>query len=148
MEPATLTTRTLNIDGMSGDACVNKVTGALKDVQGVTTQSVKVGSAVIGADNHGCTAACNAIGSAGFKAHESKIAAATNGSDHKIGSHTDKPGHTSHTAGQPDMTKHDGAKHDGAKHDGMKPDATKPDASKPEIKIPSNGAPLSPNKTH
>lgn len=67
---ATSTTRTLNINGMHGDACVQKVTGALKAVQGVTTQSVKVGSATIGADQGGCDAACSAIGKAGYKANE------------------------------------------------------------------------------
>lgn len=62
------TTRTLKIDGMTGDACIAKVTGALKGVAGVTTHSVKVGSASIGADQNGCTAACAAIDGAGFKA--------------------------------------------------------------------------------
>lgn len=70
MESATITTRTLDIDGMSGDTCVQKVTGALKNVQGVTTQSVKVGAATIGSDQAGCTAACTALGTAGFKSRE------------------------------------------------------------------------------
>ena len=70
MESATMTTRTLDIDGMSGDTCVQKVTGALKGVHGVTTQSVKVGAATIGSDQAGCTAACAAIGTAGFKSRE------------------------------------------------------------------------------
>ena len=43
-------TRTLEIDGMTGDACFKKVTGALKEVSGVETQSVKVGSATIKCD--------------------------------------------------------------------------------------------------
>jgi len=68
---STTTTRTLDIDGMTGDSCVQKVTGALKGVHGVTTQSVKVGAATIGADSSGCSAACSAIGNAGFKARES-----------------------------------------------------------------------------
>lgn len=70
MNTATATTRTLKIDGMSGDACVKKVSGALKEVRDVTTQSVKVGSATIGSDEAGCAAACAAIGRAGFKAHQ------------------------------------------------------------------------------
>ncbi len=70
METATTTGRTLEIDGMSGDACVQKVTGALKGVHGVSTQSVKVGGAKIQADQAGCAAACAAIGSAGFKVRE------------------------------------------------------------------------------
>jgi copper chaperone CopZ len=80
MESATITTRTLEIDGMSGDACVQKVTGALKGVSGVTTQSVKVGSANIGANQNGCEAACTAINAAGFKAHQGACTpAASNG---------------------------------------------------------------------
>lgn len=70
MQSATMTNRTLQIDGMTGDVCVQKVTSALKGVPGVETQSVKVGSASIGADQAGCDAACAAIGTAGFKARE------------------------------------------------------------------------------
>lgn len=76
MEAATLASRTLHIDGMKGEACVQKVTGALKGVEGVTTHSVKVGSANIKSDKAGCDASCAAIGGAGFKAHESKHEAA------------------------------------------------------------------------
>jgi len=64
-------TRSIAIDGMTGDACVGKVTGALKGVPNVATHSVKVGSASIGADQAGCAAACAAVGAAGFKAKES-----------------------------------------------------------------------------
>ncbi|MFN0131392.1 MAG: heavy-metal-associated domain-containing protein [Phycisphaerales bacterium] len=71
MEMATKTARTLEIDGMTGDTCVQKVTGALKDVENVTTKSVKVGSAAIDADQVGCAAACSAIGKAGHPARES-----------------------------------------------------------------------------
>lgn len=66
---------------MTGDACVQKVKGALKGVAGVTTQSVKVGAATIGADPAGCTAACNAINGAGFKAHAEADSKEVNGSD-------------------------------------------------------------------
>lgn len=63
-------TRTLEIDGMSGDACVNKVSGALKAVAGVETKSVSVGSATIKSDKAGCDAACAGIKKAGYSAHE------------------------------------------------------------------------------
>lgn len=76
MQTATTTARTLEIDGMRGDACVQKVTGVLKDLQNVKTESVKVGSATIDADKAGCAAACSAINGAGYKAHE-KIAVDT-----------------------------------------------------------------------
>lgn len=76
MKSETNTTRSLDIDGMSGDECVKKVTGALKGVEGVSTQNVKVGGATIGADQTGCTAACAAIGVAGYKARESNGPAA------------------------------------------------------------------------
>lgn len=66
--------RTIEIDGMSGDACVQKVTGALKGVQGVTTKTVKVGSATIEADQAGCAAACSSIGKAGYKARDTNQA--------------------------------------------------------------------------
>lgn len=78
MQPATMTNRTLEIDGMTGDACVQKVTGALKGVQGVETRFVKVGMAKVGADQAGCDAACAAIQSAGFKAHERARSGETN----------------------------------------------------------------------
>ncbi len=61
--------RTIQIDGMSGDACVQKVTASLKNIPGVTTKSVTVGSAMIEADQAGCDSACAAINKAGFKAH-------------------------------------------------------------------------------
>ncbi len=61
---------TLAIDGMSGDACVTKVTTALKTVSTVTTESVAIGSAVIGANQQGCDAACCAINGVGYRATE------------------------------------------------------------------------------
>jgi copper chaperone CopZ len=64
------TTRTLKIDGMSGDDCVQKVKGALDGVNGVETESVRVGAATIGADKSGCDAACRAIDQAGYQARE------------------------------------------------------------------------------
>lgn len=63
----TTTNRTIEIDGMTGDACITKANAALKGVAGVTTQSVKVGSAAINADDAGFNAACAALGGAGFK---------------------------------------------------------------------------------
>lgn len=62
--------RTLAIDGMSGDGCVTKVKSALKAVPAITTESVSVGAAVIGADQRGCDAACTAISAAGYRATE------------------------------------------------------------------------------
>jgi copper chaperone CopZ len=70
MESATMSTRTLEIDGMSAEECVQKVTGALKGVRDVTIQSVKIGEATIGADQVGSDAACAAIERAGFNARE------------------------------------------------------------------------------
>ncbi len=64
---------------MTGDACVQRVTGVLKGVPGVTTESVKVGSANIKSDQAGCAASCKAIDGAGFKAHETAHAPAANG---------------------------------------------------------------------
>ncbi len=63
-------TRNIKIDGMSSQADVTKVTGALKVVSGLSNQTVKVGSATIQADKAGTDAACKAISGAGFKAHE------------------------------------------------------------------------------
>lgn len=70
MEPSTITNRTLDITGMNGDECVQKVTDVLKHVAGVTTQSVKVGCATVVADAAGCTAARTAIENAGYKARD------------------------------------------------------------------------------
>ncbi len=70
MESQTITDRTLNIDGMAGHVCVAAVKDALNGVEGVETQSVKVGAAEITTDDRGCKAACAAIESAGYKARE------------------------------------------------------------------------------
>lgn len=58
---------TIAIDGMSGDACVQKVKTALNGIDGVTTQSVRVGEAKISATDAGCDSACDAISGAGYK---------------------------------------------------------------------------------
>jgi len=71
MGSATKSVRTLTIDGMSGNACVDKVSAALKTTPEVSVRSVKNGSAVLETDQAGCDAACKAIGTAGYKAHES-----------------------------------------------------------------------------
>lgn len=96
-------TRTLDINGMSGDTCVQKVTGALKGVHGVTTQSVKVGSATISADKVGCDAACSAIDKAGYKAHEASGSNGSNGSNGADGAKPmqDKTNHVSSTEVKP-----------------------------------------------
>lgn len=82
MDTATMSTRKLAIEGMSGDACVKSVTGALKSVQGVSTSSVEVGSATIQANKAGCDAACTAIGTAGFKAREGSATDPVGGTEH------------------------------------------------------------------
>ncbi len=72
MTVATKSSRTLQIDGMSGEDCCKKVTSALDGVSNVSTHNVKVGSAKIEASDAGCKDACRAIDAAGFKAHESQ----------------------------------------------------------------------------
>lgn len=72
MTVATKSNRTIQIDGMTGEDCCKKVTGALKGVSNIETHKVEVGSAKIEADHAGCTAACKAIDGAGFKAHENE----------------------------------------------------------------------------
>ena len=100
MESATITDRTLEIDGMTGDACVQKVTGALRGVNNVTTRSVKVGGATIGADQVGSSAACAAIGTAGFKAREG-AAGAPAAAEHPAGPKAEAGGATVKTAENP-----------------------------------------------
>lgn len=87
MDTPSTNVRELQIDGMSGDACVKKVTEALKPINGVTTQAVKVGSATINANDQGCKAACGAIGAAGYKAHEN---AGQSGKHEAPGAHDSK----------------------------------------------------------
>lgn len=70
MQSNTKTNRTLAIDGMSGDDCVKKVTGALKSINGVETKSVGVGHAVVSTDDKGYAAACTAISDAGYRTRE------------------------------------------------------------------------------
>lgn len=71
MQSAEVKTRTIKIDGMTGYVCVNKVTAALREVNGVKTESVRVGAAKISADQAGCEAAHAAINASGYKAYES-----------------------------------------------------------------------------
>ena len=71
------TLRTLQIDGMTGDACIKTVVDSLKGVAGVTHQTVQLGSATMHATDAGCASAVTAIGAAGFKAHEDKRNAGT-----------------------------------------------------------------------
>lgn len=67
----TTNNKTLEIKGMNGADCVQKVTGALNGVVGVNTQSVSVGSASITCDGQAkLDEACAAIKTAGFKARE------------------------------------------------------------------------------
>ncbi|MFM9959588.1 MAG: hypothetical protein ACKVZJ_16140 [Phycisphaerales bacterium] len=89
--PGASTARTITIDGMTGDACVQKVQGALKDVPNVTTQAVKVGAAHISADQTGCDAACKAVESAGYKCRAGNTDA-KNDTKHDANNATNKPG--------------------------------------------------------
>lgn len=77
MTTATLNHRSLAIDGMTGDACVQKVTGALLGASGVTVPAVTVGAATFDADQNGFNAARAAIGKAGYKTHDPAVAAPT-----------------------------------------------------------------------
>jgi copper chaperone CopZ len=83
--------RTIKVDGMTGDTCVQKVSGALKSVEGVTTKSVTVGSVTIEADRDGYAAACSSIKAAGFKVQDSAL---------------DQTGHDKSSQGQQDKAKH------------------------------------------
>lgn len=66
-------TRTLRIDGMYDDTCEGTVRAALKDVQGVTVESVRMGGATIRCDGRVASgAACAAINAAGFRAWETR----------------------------------------------------------------------------
>ena len=52
-----MSTTTLTIQGMSCGHCVNAVSKALKGVEGVTAQDVKIGSATVEFDESKVTAA-------------------------------------------------------------------------------------------
>ena len=79
MNASTITSeRTLEIDGMTGDVCVQKVKGVLKDVPGVATQSVSIGSAVVDCDDTSCKAACDAVKRSGYPCREDATAQRTN----------------------------------------------------------------------
>ena len=114
----TKASHTLKIDGMTGDVCVQKVTAALKGINGITTQSVKVGEATILADQAGCKAACTAISGAGFPATElnhdaaSKNGTAAHGKDTAANAANNQPA----TQGQP------GARTNSPAHNGANAD--------------------------
>jgi len=86
MQTATQSVHTLKIDGMNGDTCIKKVTHALKEVKGITTKSVKVGSATIDANEEGCKSACTAISAVGFKTREAKAGLEPTGAPLKVNS--------------------------------------------------------------
>ncbi len=94
MELHKSTTRNIEIDGMTGDACVQKVSIALKGLRNVSTQSVKVGSAHLNTDDEGCKTACAAITTAGYKAREQNAAPKA----------TPFPATTEHKGAQPTMS--------------------------------------------
>lgn len=117
------TQHTLDIGGMSGDTCVSKVQTALRSVPNVTMQSVKVGSAVISANQAGCDAACSAVTRAGYKASEDTsiaLSSAQNDSPAVSGKHAElhssqKP--TGTPEAQPsDQTKYSQTKNDAGKN--------------------------------
>lgn len=93
--PAPSTTQTIAIDGMKGDACVQKVKTVLKDVHGLKTDSVTVGSAKIEGDAHACKAACGAINNASFKATMPVTAASPDEAVVASGAAHDSKKHTS-----------------------------------------------------
>jgi copper chaperone len=64
-----MATRALKIDGMSCDHCVRAVTMALQEMPGVEVKDVRVGEAVIEADDSVVTTAdiASAIEEAGFR---------------------------------------------------------------------------------
>lgn len=72
MEPSS-SSSTLNISGMTGQPCVDRVRLALHGVSGVGTESVCVGSAVITAEKPDQRlAACAALSAIGFKTTETR----------------------------------------------------------------------------
>ncbi|MBI5281713.1 MAG: heavy-metal-associated domain-containing protein [Candidatus Solibacter usitatus] len=66
-------TLTLSIEGMHCGACVNRVTNALKQVDGVEVRRVEVGSAEVAYDaaRTAPAAIAEAVNRIGFKARES-----------------------------------------------------------------------------
>jgi len=92
MATMTTNTHTIDINGMSGETCVQKVKTALDGVDGVTTDSVRVGKAMIHCDTSTqCAAACSAINAAGYKAKEAQGSAGASTSNQP----GDKPGSAS-----------------------------------------------------
>lgn len=71
-DPGTISSRTLEIDGMTTEADVQKVGAALRGVTGVTTKSIKIGLAMVLADQTAFNAARAAIGVAGFRSREAE----------------------------------------------------------------------------
>lgn len=69
-KPQEAPVRTIRIEGMDTNDSVQRVLAALCSVAGVVAKTVTLGSVVIEADEQSCTAACNAISRAGFKAYD------------------------------------------------------------------------------
>ncbi len=153
MDTTMMSSRTLEIDGMTGDACVNKVTNSLRDVKGVSNAAVTVGSATMKADQAGCEAACSAIGKAGFKAHEAKSDSA---GDHTIS--PTKPGADAQGKARADASSRQEAEawsNEGGKGKD-KPESSRttapaandqPSAAKPNMPIPSPAVASAPANT-
>ena len=60
------------IDGMHCQACVQRVRKAIEKVEGVATQQVDVGSAVVTADSARESAVLEAVRKAGYEARKSE----------------------------------------------------------------------------
>lgn len=121
--PAASTTRDLKIDNMHGDSCVNKVTTALKGVAGVTTRSVKVGSATISADDTATKAACTAVTNAGYKCIESAQKPTQNGNQQPSGqSRPDDKNNTSNPQSKANGMNNNDSKDKGSDTLGQGPD--------------------------
>jgi copper chaperone CopZ len=98
-----MTTKTIQIDGMKGDACVKEVTTALRDLNGVEAKSVAVGSAVLECkDDAACDAACGAINAAGYTARQPNQQPGSQGKGgvgHERGTHSRDAGNAAHEGG-------------------------------------------------
>jgi copper chaperone CopZ len=65
-------TRTIEIEGMNSDACIREVKDAINSVDGVSTESIRKGSATIECRNQQqFEQACMAVESAGYRTKES-----------------------------------------------------------------------------
>lgn len=86
-------TRTIEIEGMNSDACIREVKDAINSVDGVSTESIRKGSATIECKNQQqFEQACRAVESAGYRTRESD-------SDKQAGSEDSADVHRTERAG-------------------------------------------------